>query len=46
MHWRVLLLLVACLNEEDRRELMETYPISTAWMEEEGLPALSTGIFT
>lgn len=38
LHWRVLLVVFACLNDRDRQELIERYPISATWMDEEGLP--------
>lgn len=38
LHWRVLLVVVACLNDKDRQDLVETYPVSATLIEEEGLP--------
>ncbi|MCG8047547.1 MAG: TatD family hydrolase [Candidatus Thiodiazotropha endolucinida] len=38
LHWRVLLVIVACLNDRDRQDLVERYPISAMWIEEESLP--------
>ena len=34
LHWRVALVLFACLTAKDRQELIETYPINVSWMEE------------
>ena len=34
LHWRVLLVVFACLNDPDRQELIDRYPISSEWIED------------
>ena len=38
LHWRVLLVLFACLSAKDQQEVTEQYPVSTSWRDVEGLP--------
>lgn len=38
LHWRVLLVIFACLNERDRLSLVERYPVTGTWSEEETRP--------
>ena len=33
LHWRVLLVVFACLNDPDRQELIDRYPISSEWID-------------
>lgn len=32
LHWRVLVVLFACLNDPDRLELIDRYPVSATWI--------------
>ena len=34
LHWRVLLVVFACLNDPDRQELIDHYPISSEWIDD------------
>ena len=35
LHWRILLVIVACLSERDRQDLITRHPPSSTWKEEE-----------
>lgn len=35
LHWRVLLVVFACLNDQDRRELISRYPAAATWIGDE-----------
>ena len=38
LHWRILLVLFACLSDRDRQGVIDQYPVSATWIDVEGLP--------
>ena len=34
LHWRVLLVVFACLSDLDRQELIDRYPINSEWIDD------------